>query len=105
MNVRAAVSVADGLMRQFFYYHLQRVTIKHAFARLKEEHDFDKNQLNWLKRIESTLLQESVLDVEMFNEGAFKTNGGFSVIDRRFDGKLKDILAELNGYIYDDESA
>ena len=80
----------------------QQTRIKHAFARLKEEHDFDKNQLNWLKRIESTLLQESVLDVEMFNEGAFRTNGGFNVIDRRFGGRLKDILAELNDYIYDD---
>ena len=28
MNVRAAVSVADGLMRQSFYYHLQRLTIR-----------------------------------------------------------------------------
>ena len=80
----------------------QQTRIKNAFSRLKEEHDFDKNQLNWLKRIESTLLQESVLDVEMFNEGAFRTNGGFNVIDRRFGGRLKDILAELNDYIYDD---
>ena len=79
--------------------------IKNAFARLRNEHEFDKNQLGWLKRIESTMLKESVLDEELFNEGAFRSNGGFSVINKRFDGKLRNILVELNQYIYDDKGA
>ena len=33
MNVRTAVSVADGLMRQSFYYHLQRLTIQRPGTR------------------------------------------------------------------------
>ena len=73
--------------------------------RLRNEHEFDKNQLGWLKRIESTMLKESVLDEELFNEGAFRSNGGFSVINKRFDGKLRNILVELNQYIYEDKGA
>ena len=40
--------------------HEQRV--KHAFAKLRVNHDFNKTQLDWLKRIEKVLLEESVLD-------------------------------------------
>ena len=38
----------------------------------------------------------------MFEQGAFKNAGGIANIDRRFDGKLRDIIIELNQYLYDD---
>ena len=34
--------------------------------------------------------------------GAFKTNGGFSRIDKIFRSQLNDIISELNNYLYDD---
>ena len=80
--------------------HEQRV--KHAFAKLKMNHEFNKTQLDWLKRIEKVLLEESVLDEQIFEVGAFKNVGGFTIIDRRFGGKLRDIMTELNEYLYDD---
>lgn len=76
--------------------------IKHAFARIRREHAFNQNQLNWLARIEKTMLEEPVLDESIFDQGAFKTNGGFSMIDKRFGGNLRDIIREINQYIYDD---
>ena len=76
--------------------------IKHAFARLKQVHEFTAIQRSWLDRIEKTMLQETVLDESLLNDGAFRRDGGFNVIDKRFGGGLKDIIDELNGYIYDD---
>lgn len=80
--------------------HEQRV--KHAFAKLRLNHDFNKNQLDWLKRIEKVLLEESVLDEQIFEVGAFRNAGGFSNINRRFGGKLHDIITEINEYMYED---
>lgn len=80
--------------------HEQRV--KHAFAKLRVNHDFNKTQLDWLKRIEKVLLEESVLDEQIFEVGAFKNAGGFTIIDRRFGGKLREIITELNEYLYED---
>lgn len=80
--------------------HEERV--KHAFARLKQAHEFTAIQRSWLDRIEKTMLQETVLDESLLNDGAFRRDGGFTVIDKRFGGGLKDIINELNGYIYDD---
>lgn len=80
--------------------HEQRV--KHAVARLKQNHTFSKIQLDWLRRIEGTLLDECVLDEETFETGAYKTQGGFKQIDRRFNGQLSDVIKEINLYLYDD---
>lgn len=80
--------------------HEQRV--KHAFAKLRLNHNFNKNQLDWLKRIEKVLLEELVLDEQIFEVGAFRNAGGFSNINRRFGGKLQDIITEINKYMYED---
>ena len=48
------------------------------------------------------MLEEPVLDESIFDQGAFKTNGGFSMIDTRFGGNLREIIREINQYIYDD---
>lgn len=76
--------------------------VKNAFAKLRLNHDFNKNQLDWLGRIEKVLLEETVLDEQIFEVGAFKNAGGFTIIDRRFGGKLREIITELNQYLYDD---
>lgn len=82
--------------------HEQR--IKHAFARVKQEHSFNATQRGWLDRIEKTMLQETVLDKGILNEGAFRRDGGFASIDKRFGGGLSTILDEVNTYFYDERS-
>ena len=76
--------------------------VKNAFAKLRQNHKFNKSQLDWLKRIEKVMLEEAVLDEQMFEQGAFKNNGGFKGVDRRFEGQLHDVIVELNQYLYDD---
>ena len=43
------------------------------------------------------------MDKQILNSGAFITNGGFNAIDKRFGGKLQEIIDELNEYLYNDE--
>lgn len=76
--------------------------IREAVKKLRASHDFTKMQLDWLERIETSLLAETIVDKETFESGAFKTNGGFVRIDKIFGGKLNDYIEELNEYLYDD---
>ena len=80
--------------------HEERV--QNAFKKLRKNHPFNTDQRNWLNRIEKIMLKESVLDVQMFEQGAFRNAGGFVNIDRRFGGQLGEIIKELNQYLYED---
>jgi type I restriction enzyme R subunit len=76
--------------------------IKDSVERLRRNHDFSKMQLDWLVKIEKTLLSEIVIDRDTFETGAFKTVGGLKRAEKIFDGKLDEYLIELNQYLYDD---
>ena len=77
--------------------------IRRAVDRLKKAHNFSKQELNWITRMEKYLMEESVLNVTVFDEdGRFKAQGGFAKIDKVFGNKLESIILELNEYLYDD---
>lgn len=77
--------------------------IRRAMEKLKKEHKFAKPELNWLARMEKYLLEESVLNVTVFDEDSrFKSAGGFAKINKVFGGELEGIVMELNEYLYDD---
>ncbi|MDO5151370.1 MAG: type I restriction-modification system endonuclease, partial [Oscillospiraceae bacterium] len=80
--------------------HEERV--KKAFEKVRLNHQFNQGQLNWLARIEKVMLKESVLDKQIFEVGALKNAGGFTNIDKRFGGTLKEIITEINKYLYED---
>ena len=74
-------------------------------SRLKKEHSFTKIQTNWLDRIETYLLNEdTVLNSQSFEEPGtkFKSDGGFRMLDAKFEHRFSSILEELNQYLYDD---
>ena len=79
--------------------------IKRAVDKLRKSHSFTKMQLDWLGRIEKTLIAETVIDRETFDTGSFKTQGGYERIDKIFDRNLETYLQELNTYLYDDGGA
>lgn len=77
--------------------------IRRAVDKLKRAHTFTKQELNWLSRMEKYLMEESVLNVTVFDEdGRFKAQGGFAKINKVFGNKLESIILELNEYLYDD---
>jgi len=77
--------------------------IRRAVDRLRKAHSFSKQELNWISRMEKYLMEESVLNVSVFDEdGRFKAQGGFAKINKVFQNKLESIVLELNEYLYDD---
>ena len=77
--------------------------IRRSVDKLKKAHNFSKQELNWITRMEKYLMEESVLNVTVFDEdGRFKAQGGFVKINKVFGNKLESIILELNEYLYDD---
>lgn len=77
--------------------------IRRAVARLKSAHSFSRQELNWIANMEKYLLEESVLNVSVFDEDSrFKSHGGYARINKVFQNQLESIVLELNEYMYDD---
>ena len=77
--------------------------IRKAVEKLVKAHKFSKQEMNWIKRMETYLMNESVLNVKMFDEDVrFKEQGGFKKINKVFQNQLESIVLELNTYLYDD---
>lgn len=77
--------------------------IRRAISKLKKAHSFSKQESNWIARMEKYLMEESVLNISVFDEdGRFKAQGGFSKINKVFGNQLESIVLELNEYLYDD---
>lgn len=74
-----------------------------AVEKLRNSHDFNKMQKDWLIRIEENLMTETIIDRETFEMGAFKTAGGYNRVNKIFGGELDSYLNELNSYLYDDK--
>ncbi|MBR5757516.1 MAG: type I restriction-modification system endonuclease [Thermoguttaceae bacterium] len=79
-----------------------RERISRAVATLKEKHNFNSEQLAWLKSFENYLTRETVLSAEDFKEEPFKIHGGFDQFNKLFNNRLRDILDELNNYLYNE---
>jgi len=58
-------------------------------------------QLDLLEKIKTYMLHESLLNVETFEAPAFKMEGGFARFDKKFSGRLVEIIREINTYIYE----
>ena len=77
--------------------------IRRAVDKLKKAHNFSKQEMSWIGRMEKYLMEESVLNVQVFDEDSrFKSNGGFVKINKIFQNQLEKIVLELNEYLYDD---
>lgn len=77
--------------------------IRRAVDKLKKAHNFSKQEMSWIGRMEKYLMEESVLNIQVFDEDSrFKTYGGFTKINKVFQNKLENIVLELNEYLYDD---
>ena len=72
-------------------------------SKLKKAHNFSLAESKWIDRMEKHLLNENVISTTTFDEStAFRDKGGFALINKAFKNQLESIIAELNGYLYDD---
>lgn len=77
--------------------------IHRAVEKLKNKHNFSKQEQSWISRIERYLLGESVMNIKVFDEDSrFASYGGFNKINKIFQNNLESIVLELNEYLYDD---
>lgn len=79
------------------------IRIRRAVDKLKKAHNFTRQELNWLVRIEKYLIEESVLNISVFDEDVrFKAQGGFVKMNKVFQNQLENLVLELNEYLYED---
>lgn len=77
--------------------------IKKAMTRIYAMRDWTAIQRQWLERIEKQLVAQTVLDREDFDRGAFAANGGFSRLNKIFQGNFQQTLDEINVNLYNAE--
>ncbi len=80
--------------------------IHNAVKKLCKAHDFTAGETKWIERIEKYLINESVLNVQTFDEYmAWRNQGGFAKVNKIFNNQLSSIIKELNTYLYEDKAA
>lgn len=71
-----------------------------AIAKISASQSWTPVQRKWLDRIGKQLKQEKVLDVSSFDEGAFRSQGGFKKIDKVFNGQLESVMTDIKDNIW-----
>ena len=80
--------------------------IHNAVKKLCKAHNFTAGETKWIERIEKYLINESVLNVQTFDEYlAWRNQGGFNKVNKIFNNQLNSIIRELNTYLYEDNIA
>ena len=80
----------------------QKERIENAMKKIRSLHKWNKIQLNWLDRIEIQLLNEEIIDKSIFDEGAFKSQGGYDRINKVFAGKLDEVIDKIKDNLFDE---
>jgi type I restriction enzyme R subunit len=71
-----------------------------AMQRILASQPWKPPQRQWLERIGKQLTQETVVDRDALDRGQFATQGGFARLNKIFDGKLEQILGDVNEAIW-----
>ena len=91
--------VRQAVLNTPIWNHDERVKL--AFQKLIANNSFNKIQIDLLEKIKTYMLHESILNTETFEAPVFKMAGGFARFNKKFGGKLPEIIRELNTYIYE----
>jgi type I restriction enzyme R subunit len=77
--------------------------VDHALQRLRKKHAFTDPQRKWLDRIASQVKHDHIVDTELLEKGDLKAEGGgFTRLNKAFDGKLDALLKELAEEVWSD---
>lgn len=76
------------------------VRVDRAVATILKRSGWTPAQQQWLRRIAQQLKADTIVDCAALDQGAFKANGDFKVIDRVFEGGLADLLGDINEAIW-----
>jgi len=77
--------------------------VDHAVQRLRKNHSFNEPQRKWLDRIASQVKHDHIVDSELLEKGDLRAEGGgFTRLNKAFDGKLAALLQELATEVWSD---
>lgn len=77
------------------------VRVDRAIAKILASQTWTPPQRKWLERIAKQLKVETIVDREALDQGEFRTQGGgFSRINKIFDGQLEEILTQINDTLW-----
>ncbi len=76
--------------------------VDRAMARLRKARSFTQPQAKWLERIAKQLKLETVVDRASLETGQFKAEGGFTRLNKVFDGTLEALLGDLADEVWKD---
>lgn len=75
--------------------------VRIAIERILQRRTWTDIQRKWLKRIGEQFIKETVVDREALDSDPFKADiGGFSNLNKRFNGELETILGDINEEIW-----
>ncbi len=77
--------------------------IKNAMQKIRSMNDWNAIQKNWLTRFEMQLLKETIIQKDDLNDGVFQEEGGFSRINKAFQGRLTEVIDQLNEALYPEQ--
>jgi type I restriction enzyme, R subunit len=78
--------------------------VDRAMNKILASKNWKPPQRKWLERIGKQLKQETIVDKEAFDQGQFKTQGGFKRINQTFGGELETVLSEINQELWQEEA-
>jgi type I restriction enzyme R subunit len=82
-----------------------RERVDHALQEILRSRCWTPPQRQWLAKIANQIREETVVDREALNHGVFGASGGFTRINKAFDGQLESILGDLHDRIWRDRAA
>lgn len=84
--------------------HNQRIDF--ALSKIQFEYQPSKIEQTWLGRIRDYLTNEELITRDTFDEDVrFRSQGGFTRIDKAFRGRLEAVIEDINTYMYEEVSA
>ena len=78
--------------------------VRRAMKKILASQRWSAPQRKWLERIGKQLEKEYVVDREAFDRGAFKAKGGFTHINKVFEGRLEQLVSEINQALWEQSS-
>lgn len=74
--------------------------VDRALRQVLESSAWTPPQRKWLERIAKQLKSETVMDKDALNRGQFEASGGFTHINKVFNGQLEQVLADLSDALW-----
>jgi len=78
--------------------------VERAIKKILASRAWTAPQRKWLERIGQQLKVEVIIDREAFERGQFKAQGGFERINKAFEGRLEEILVDINEALWQEAS-